>query len=41
MLFANLKFGTEIATQPVLTGPAIVDASNIDTALAGVALGAR
>ncbi len=41
MLFAHLKFGTEIATDPVLTGPAIVDASNIESALAGVALGAR
>ncbi len=41
MLFANLKFGTEIATQPVLTGPAIVDASNVATAIEGVRLGAR
>ncbi|MEK9885499.1 MAG: substrate-binding domain-containing protein [Pelagibacteraceae bacterium] len=40
-LFANLKFGTRIATQPVLTGPAIVDASNVDLAIAGVKLGAR
>lgn len=40
-LFAHLAFGTEIVTQPVLTGPAIIDASNIDSALAGVALGAR
>ncbi len=41
MLFAHLKFGTEIATDPVLTGPAIVDASNIESALEGVKLGAR
>ncbi len=40
-LFAHLAFGTEIVTEPVLTGPAIIDASNIDSALAGVALGAR
>ncbi|MDA8586281.1 substrate-binding domain-containing protein [Rhodobacteraceae bacterium] len=40
-LFAHLKFGTKIVTEPVLTGPAIVDASNIESALAGVALGAR
>ncbi|MDE2760272.1 MAG: substrate-binding domain-containing protein [Paracoccaceae bacterium] len=40
-LFAHLAFGTEIVTEPVLTGPAIVDASNIESALAGVALGAR
>ncbi len=41
MLAAHIDFGTEIATDPVLTGPAIVDKSNIDTALAGVAKGAR
>ena len=40
-LFAHLAFGTEITTEPVLTGPAIIDASNIDSALTGVALGAR
>lgn len=41
MLFANLKFGTNIATKPVLTGPAIVDASNVASAIEGVKLGAR
>ncbi|TRC98780.1 sugar ABC transporter substrate-binding protein [Mesorhizobium sp. WSM4303] len=41
MLFANLKFGTAIATKPVLTGPAIVDASNVASAIEGVKLGAR
>ena len=41
MLFAHLAFGTELATDPVLTGPAIVDASNIDLALAGVEMGVR
>ncbi len=41
MLAANIDFGIDLATDPVLTGPAIVDASNIDVALAGVALGAR
>lgn len=41
MLAAHIDFGTEIATDPVLTGPAIIDASNIDTALAGVKKGAR
>jgi simple sugar transport system substrate-binding protein len=40
-LFAHLAFGTEVVTSPVLTGPAIIDASNIESALAGVALGAR
>lgn len=41
MLAAHIDIGTEISTDPVLTGPAIVDASNIDTALEGVKKGAR
>ncbi|WP_378949587.1 substrate-binding domain-containing protein [Paracoccus sp. R86501] len=41
MLFSHIKFGTELATKPVLTGPAIVDASNVSTAIEGVKLGAR
>ena len=41
MLAAYIDFGTDLATDPVLTGPAIVDASNIESALAGVQLGAR
>ena len=41
MLFSHLKFGTKLATSPVLTGPAIVDASNVATAIEGVKLGAR
>jgi simple sugar transport system substrate-binding protein len=41
MLAAKIDFGIELATDPVLTGPAIVDASNVDLALAGVSLGAR
>ena len=41
MLAATIDWGTDIATDPVLTGPAIVDASNIDAALAGVAAGTR
>jgi len=41
MLAAHLDFGTELATDPVLTGPAIVDGSNVETAIAGVKLGAR
>lgn len=40
-LFAHLKFGTKVVAEPVLTGPAIVDANNIEGALAGVKLGAR
>ena len=41
MLFANLKFGTNISTNPVLTGPSIIDADNVEAVKAGAALGAR
>ena len=41
MLAANIDFGTNLATIPVLTGPGIVDSTNIDAALAGVKKGAR
>lgn len=41
MLFSHLKYGTEISTDPVLTGPAIIDADNVDAVKAGAALGAR
>ena len=40
-LAANIDFGTKIATEPVLTGPAIVDSTNIDATFAGVEAGAR
>lgn len=41
MLAAHLDFGTELATDPVLTGPAIVDETNVELAISGVKLGAR
>ncbi|MDE2384874.1 MAG: substrate-binding domain-containing protein [Alphaproteobacteria bacterium] len=41
LLAANIDFGTDLPTRPVLTGPGIVDASNIDATLAGVKKGAR
>ena len=41
MLAAHIDFGTQLATDPVLTGPSIIDASNIDAALVGVKKGAR
>ena len=41
LLHSALRFGTDLPTAPVLTGPGIVDASNIESTLAGVALGAR
>jgi simple sugar transport system substrate-binding protein len=41
MLAAHIDFGTNISTVPVLTGPNIVDASNIEAALEGIKKGAR
>lgn len=41
MLASTIDWGTDLATDPVLTGPAIVDASNVDATMAGVQAGAR
>ncbi|MFD1798137.1 substrate-binding domain-containing protein [Paracoccus aurantiacus] len=41
LLAAHVDFGTDLPTAPVLTGPSIVDASNIESTLAGVEKGAR
>jgi simple sugar transport system substrate-binding protein len=41
LLASHIDFGTDLPTRPVLTGPGIVDASNIEATLAGVAAGAR
>jgi simple sugar transport system substrate-binding protein len=41
LLASAIDFGTNLPTFPVLTGPGIVDASNIDATLNGVAKGAR
>lgn len=41
LLANNIDYGMEIPTNPVLTGPAIVDASNIEAALNGVKNGVR
>lgn len=41
LLAAAIDFGTDLPTAPVLTGPGIVDASNIETTLAGVEKGVR
>ena len=35
LLDSHVNFGTELPTKPVLTGPAIVDASNVDQTFAG------
>ena len=41
MLASTIDWGTDLATDPVLTGPAIVDAANVDATMAGVQAGAR
>ena len=41
LLAANIDFGNLLPTFPVLTGPGIVDSTNIDPTLKGVAAGAR
>lgn len=41
MADAYVNFGTAIATAPVLTGPGIVDATNIEATLAGATAGYR
>lgn len=41
LLASNIDFGTDLPTAPVLTGPGIIDAANVDATIAGVAIGAR
>lgn len=41
LLASHIDFGTDLPTRPLLTGPGIVDATNIDATLAGVEKGAR
>lgn len=41
LLNAYVNFGLDVPTAPILTGPGIVDASNIDATMAGVKAGAR
>lgn len=41
LLASAIDFGTSLPTFPVLTGPGIVDASNIEATLVGVQKGAR
>ncbi len=41
LLASSIDFGTDLPTAPVLTGPGIVDKSNIEATLAGVSKGAR
>jgi simple sugar transport system substrate-binding protein len=41
MLNAHVNFGLNVPTREILTGPGIVDASNVDATMAGVAAGTR
>ncbi|QEN85888.1 substrate-binding domain-containing protein [Labrys sp. KNU-23] len=41
LLASHIDFGTDLPVKPVLTGPGIVDASNIESTLSGVSKGAR
>ncbi|QYZ72108.1 substrate-binding domain-containing protein [Neotabrizicola shimadae] len=41
LLASHIDFGTDLPTAPLLTGPGIIDASNVDATIAGVQLGAR
>lgn len=41
LLNGHVNYGLDLPTKPVLTGPGIVDASNVDKTIAGAAAGAR
>jgi simple sugar transport system substrate-binding protein len=41
LLNGLVKYGLDLPTKPVLTGPGIVDAANADATIAGAAAGAR
>ena len=41
LLNAYVQYGLDVPTSPILTGPGIVDSTNIDATLAGVKAGAR
>lgn len=41
LLASSIDFGTALPTAPVLTGPGIIDAGNVDATIAGVKVGAR
>lgn len=41
LLASHIDFGTDLPTVPILTGPGIIDASNVDATIVGVQLGAR
>lgn len=41
LLSGHLHFGATLPTSPILTGPGIIDASNVDATIEGVKAGAR
>lgn len=41
MLNSYVKYGLRVPTNPILTGPGIVDGSNVEATIAGAAAGAR
>lgn len=41
LLNANIKYGLDFPLKPTLTGPAIISAANVESAIAGVAAGVR
>ena len=41
LLAGHIDFGTDLPTAPVLTGPGIIDASNVEATIADVKIGAR
>ena len=41
MLNGYVNYGLNVASRPILTGPGIIDAANVDATMSGVALGAR
>ena len=41
LLNGYINYGLDLPTKPVLTGPGIVDAANVDATMAGAAAGAR
>ena len=41
MANAYVRYGIELPQKPLLTGPAIISADNVDTAIAGAKAGVR
>jgi simple sugar transport system substrate-binding protein len=41
MLYANIQWGLELPQKPLLTGPAIISADNVDLVIAGAEAGVR